>query len=244
MLQILAAIVAGFGVFLLLRSLWIKSGLTARQTLWTAGALAVVLTLIALAATGRLNWIVAAVAALVPFLRRGAALFKVVPLLNTLFPGWRTRFQQRPRAAPGANRSTTETTYLRMTLDHATGHMDGEVRQGLYQGRLLSELTMTQLTALLAQMHDYDSERLLESFLDRNFDGWRDRGEHAGKGSATAGGMSRSDALEVLGLADGASRDEIITAHRRLIQRLHPDRGGSTFLAAQINDAKKLLLGE
>jgi hypothetical protein len=120
--------------------------------------------------------------------------------------------------------------------------MDGEVKRGPYQGRMLSELSLTQLIALLGQLTDYDSQRLLESYLDRNFDGWRE-GDASARGASQAnGGMSRSEALEILGLADGASDEEIIAAHRRLIQRLHPDRGGSTFLAAQINNAKKMLM--
>lgn len=59
---------------------------------------------------------------------------------------------------------------------------------------------------------------------------------------AANGPMSRERALEILGLQAGASRDEILAAHRRLIQRLHPDRGGSDYLAQQLNEAKRRLL--
>lgn len=242
MIQILAAIIAGFGAFLLLRSLWIRSGLTPRQTAWTALALTVVLVLIGLAATGRLNWVVAAAAATLPFLRRLPSLLKVLPILNWLFPRWQQRYRSRP-AAGGPNESTTETAMLRMTLNHTTGHMDGEIKSGPYQGRLLSELTANQLVALMASTADFDSQRLLESYLDRNHPNWRaHQQDSAGATGGSSGAMSRSEALEILGLADGASKEEIVGAHRRLIQRLHPDRGGSTFLAAQINGAKKLLL--
>jgi len=66
----------------------------------------------------------------------------------------------------------------------------------------------------------------------------------SGRSSPASPSLSRAEALQILGLSAGASRDEIVEAHRRLIQKLHPDRGGSDYLAAQINRARKLLLDE
>jgi len=160
-----------------------------------------------------------------------------------------------------ADRSQVETDWLRMTLDRATGAMDGEVLRGRSIGRRLSALTFRDLVALL-QRCDPQSVALLEAFLDRTQPaGWREQaaemaaadaaaGRHerrdgAGGASAAApgAGMSREQAWEVLGLAPGSPPEAIRAAHRRLMKLAHPDQGGSTWLAAQINRAKDVLLG-
>ncbi|MDF0749393.1 DnaJ domain-containing protein [Marinobacter sp. 71-i] len=77
--------------------------------------------------------------------------------------------------------------------------------------------------------------------------GNRDGGyqENAGDQRQTAtssGNMSLKEACEILGVARDCAEDDIIQAHRRLIQKLHPDRGGNDYLAAKINEAKSVLL--
>jgi len=248
MVPIIGAILSAFGLFLLLRSLWIRTGLTPRQTIMTLLAAAAVITLSGLAATGRLNWVVPAAAALVPVASRLGGLLKLGLLLHRLFPGWRgwpgwqRRFGARGNAgkqAAGDDVSHTETPMFRMTLDHRSGRMDGEILTGRHKGRFLSELGLAELLTLLADCADFDSQRLLEAFLDRGFPDWR---RLDSEGPSPSGAMTRAEALEILGLSEGATRDDIVAAHRRLIQKLHPDRGGSTYLAAQINAARKVLL--
>ena len=247
--QLLAALLALSGLFLLLRVLWQRSGLSRRQTWLTAGAAFIVIVLIGLAATGRMHWLVAAGAALLPFLRRSLGLLRMVPLLNHLFPGWQQRYRQgggqgKGSAQAGPDYATTETAHLRMSLHHASGHIDGEVLNGAHQGNLLSELSQAEVVGLHGTFNDQDSKRLLETYLDRTWPDWRTATSSGGGngGPATDSAMDRKHALEVLGLDDTASEQDIIDAHRRLMQKLHPDRGGSNYLAATLNEAKRTLL--
>lgn len=134
-----------------------------------------------------------------------------------------------------------------MTLDHDTGNMDGEVLEGDFMGRLLSSLALNDLMTLRRScQQDPDSIQVLEAWLDRCHPDWRQGADSAGNehaSSHTSGAMTEQEALDILGLPLGAPKEKIIEAHRRLIQKLHPDHGGSTYLAAKLNEAKDFLLG-
>ena len=124
--------------------------------------------------------------------------------------------------------------------------MDGVVLEGAYRGRRLAELALGDLLNLLAicRAEDSQSATVLEAYLDRvHGDGWRDAfhgngNEHGEEPSR----MTPTEAREILGVGADAGREEIVDAHRRLMQKIHPDRGGSTYLAAKINQAKDTLL--
>ncbi len=239
----LGALIAATIIGLLLRSLWVSKGWNIRATVVTLAVALFVIVVAALAATGRLNWIAAAFAMAVPFVRRLGGLVRFVPWLASLLSGTRGHSTRGNSGAPGAGSgrsTTTESPFIRMTLHHASGHMDGEVKQGRYQGRFLSELTSAELLGFLSEVTDYDSKRLLETYLDHHDPDWRANGRN--RSGPNGPDMTRGEALEALGLAEGASRDDIVTAHRRLIQKLHPDRGGSTYLAALLNRAKDTLI--
>jgi hypothetical protein len=152
-----------------------------------------------------------------------------------------------------------ETDLLRMRLDRATGDVSGSVKSGTFAGRDLGSLDRADLLDLLleAQGVDAQSASLLEAYLDRRFADWREPGAggrqwdreestgRAGRDRARGGDdMDESEALDVLGLERGAAPEEIKQAHRRLMAKLHPDSGGSNFLATQINRAKDILLGK
>jgi hypothetical protein len=149
--------------------------------------------------------------------------------------------------------SNVRTDFLEVRLDHETGELDGDVLQGAYAGRQLSAMSMDELLDLLRAFpaDDRKSALLLEAYLDRRCPDWRTRsvGDDAGAGATqddgavAAGAMSREDAYRVLGLKPGASEAAIKEAYHRLIASVHPDRGGSSFLAAQVNRAKDVLLG-
>ncbi len=200
--------------------------------------------LVFLAATGRLNWLYALIGALVPLAYRAMGLLGLVPLIQRLLHLKQTA-QNARGAAPGAS-SAVQTRFLRMTLEHDTGVMSGEVLEGQFKGARLHELTLEQLVALLAECRasDESSAALLESYLERLHGAdWRERASASAGRARVDGRMSREEAYEVLGLEVGADKQAITDAHRRLMQKLHPDRGGSTYLAAKLNQAKDVLLG-
>lgn len=165
MLIVIAALLALVAFVVLFRLLWTSTGPRPASrrgragTAITLAAVALVVGLAVLAATGRLPWLAAAFAAVLPFLRRGAGLLRYVPMLGALLRRWR-------------------------------GPAD------------------------------------------------------AGTSGPGGGAMTRERALEILGLGTQPTREEILAAHRRLIQKLHPDRGGSKFLAQQLNEAKARLLDD
>jgi hypothetical protein len=176
----------------------------------------------------------------------GTALGAILPLLirwgrlrQILFP---TRTSTGPTSTGG---SSLDTAFLKVALDHATGRMTGEVIAGRHQGRRLEDLTSTEAVNLLDEARaDPATVQVLEAFLDREHPGWREAGGTSPPSSPPSGSMSRTEALQILDLAEDASAGQVREAHRRLMMANHPDRGGSTYLAAQINRAKDVLLGE
>lgn len=181
-----------------------------------------------------------------------------VPLLAVAAPFLLRWFNAHPLSSSAATtgsgrsgQSIVVTRFLRMTLDHVTGVMSGMVREGCFAERSLRDLSLWELLTLWRECQaDPQSIAVLEAYLDRHADpAWRDRlrdddrsGWTAGAASARSGHMDRMEAYEILGLQPGASREEIQAAYRRLIQRLHPDQGGTAYLAASLNWARDLLL--
>ncbi len=153
----------------------------------------------------------------------------------------------KPTPSPG-QASAVDTDYLHMTLDHDSGAMNGRILSGRHAGASLDDLSLDQLMGLLAECYRADppSVPLIETYLDRRFADWREQtgGAEDAAGGAAPSAMSQEEARAILGVEADATTDDIKDAHRRLMVRLHPDQGGSNYLAAQINRAKDALLGE
>jgi hypothetical protein len=154
-------------------------------------------------------------------------------------------------SSSGPGRSSIQTDTLRMELDHKSGQISGDILTGTFQGRRIESLERRELYGLLKEctVSDASSAQLIEAYLDRVSPDWR---QDAGAEGTNAGGysnargrekMSRSDALNVLGLEEGFTEDQVREAHRRLMREHHPDRGGSDWIAAKLNEAKEFLLG-
>jgi hypothetical protein len=152
-------------------------------------------------------------------------------------------FSQRAKKS-GGQTSRVRSAWLDMQLDHDTGAMQGTVLQGAYAGTELDRLDLKTLAALVAEV-DEESRALLLAYLDRRDAGWREHAQGdaaSGRGRASSGKMTEEEAYQILGLQPGASADDIGRAHRALMKKLHPDQGGSTYLAARVNEAKDVLL--
>lgn len=232
------AVLLGIGLLVgLLLIAWAFSQADARQiagVVKAVGLTVAVLLLIYLLFVGR-----HALAGLVPIL--GVLAWRLGP---SLIARWKARQQGRGYG----QQSGVRTPFLAMTLDHATGEAEGEVLAGRFAGRFLRDLSLPELRALREELTaDAQSLALLEAWLDRVHPDWREAGEEAGReraGGGRAETMTLEEAYSILGLSPGASVEDIRAAHRRLMLKLHPDQGGSNWLAAKLNQAKDLLLSE
>jgi hypothetical protein len=152
-------------------------------------------------------------------------------------------FSRRTQKSPGQT-SRVRSAFLEMELDHDSGAMRGRIVAGSRKGAALEQLDVATLAGLLGEFDD-ESRSLLVAYLDRRQPGWSEDAQgHAAAGRAHAGSgkMTEEEAYQILGVAPGAGADVITRAHRTLMKKLHPDQGGSNYLAARINEAKDTLL--
>jgi hypothetical protein len=175
----------------------------------------------------------------------GAGLLGWAPLGSARFGNFGGLFSGLNGQRSAGQSSQVRSQYLEMMLDHDSGRLTGRIIAGPNAGHSLDEFDLPQLAAMIPGF-DAQSVALLESYLDRRFPAWRENAQRntaGGQRRATPGGkMTDEEAYQILGLQPGASRDDIGRAHRALMKKLHPDQGGSTYLAARVNEAKDTLL--
>jgi hypothetical protein len=151
-------------------------------------------------------------------------------------------FSARTQRSVGQT-SRVRTAFLELELDHDSGAMHGTVLAGSRRGASLDDLPVETLAGLVGEF-DEESRALLVAYLDRRDAGWREHAQAdapSGRSAASSGKMSQEEAYQILGLQPGVGADDIARAHRTLMKKLHPDQGGSTYLAARINEAKDVL---
>jgi hypothetical protein len=183
---------------------------------------------------------------LLTLLRRGAI---GIPLVILGVSWWRRNRSNRPISSAEGQKSTVRSANLEMELDHDTGDVDGTILTGRLKGARLSSLNREEVFSLYSDFRsDKESISLLESFLDRYHSDWRDYvdSDDSRNRKNTSGfdNMTSQEAYQILGLEPDASQEEIHQAYRRLIKGVHPDSGGSAFLAAKINAARDILLDQ
>jgi hypothetical protein len=198
-----------------------------RTAFWSVLGLSVVLV-----ASGRMHWLGAGLAVLVPLAKGAFALgLRALPFLQIL-----SRFKTSP--------SQFRTKSLLVQVNFSTREMDGEILQGEFTGKRLSELNQKQLQTLAESFKETDRESylLLQTYMLRNNRGGSENSYQHGNQANNLSELSEKEACEILGLKPDAPKEDIVKAHKRLMQRLHPDRGGSDYLAAKINAAKDKLI--
>jgi hypothetical protein len=226
-----------FGIVVLVLVLWALNAFTkinpqtAAVVLKTGGGLGALAIAGVLGARGRLD-------VAIPLGLTGLGLLGWLPWS---IPG----FAARTRKSAGQV-SRVRSAFMEMELDHDTGAMRGRILAGRHEGATLDALDVATLAGLLTEI-DEESRALLMAYLDRREPRWRDRAQGDGAAGAEptswrSGKMTREEAYEILGLQPGASAEDIGRAHRNLMKKLHPDQGGSTYLAARVNEAKDVLL--
>lgn len=175
--------------------------------------------------TGRMHWLGAVLAGALPLLRFGST------TLLRLIPFWLQRT---------GGIASFKTEHLDVKVHIQRAQVTGHVIRGDFEGQAVEELTDDELKVLEDAYKDTDMKSHYIIAMMRR------RGQRGRDGQTTPppsfSRPEREEALLILGLQGKPDRETIIAAHRRLIQKLHPDRGGSDFLAARVNQAKDILL--
>ncbi|MGH1470190.1 MAG: hypothetical protein ACRBCS_03295 [Cellvibrionaceae bacterium] len=251
-LTIACIVILSFGFSFLKKYLKSKPKQQQKNLLFKFGFTVLMGILLILIVTGRLHWISAIFAALIPTIKHFLPmLLRLLPGLLPLYKSFKNSPSPNTFSGNSGNSSSVQTDYLKVILNHDSGDITGHVLFGLFEGSDLNELTIDNIQELLNyySKHDQESHQLLRAFAEKHFeeDHFDNNNEQKNEESdsnkrPTSSEMTRTEALEILGLKDTATKEDIILAHKKLMQKMHPDRGGSNYLAAKINEAKDFLV--
>lgn len=200
------------------------------------GAIIIIVLLIL---TGHLHWFGAVLAGLLAMLRQNLGLLvRYAPVISRLY-------RSHVSGAGPAGFSTLNSRFIQINLNLDTGVVSGRVLAGEFKGRLLDEMSRSEIDRLadICKLQDAESSRLLSGYVSARFGG------HAGPGSdgrdrsdiRTEPTMTIEEALRVLGLKGTPTKQEITGAYRKIMQQIHPDRGGNEYFAAKVNQARDVL---
>lgn len=243
-LRLIALLILPLASYYLAQALSSRFNFTGRQKIFVFVSLSAVLLTGVLIALGRLpiQFILAPIGVAATFMVR------FLPTLIRFLPIWQMFRNRKTQSIPNSSDSSKlRTRFLAMELNHQTGDMVGEVLSGRFIGRKLEDLDATQVAQLFSEcIEDADSRQVLQAYIERMHPDWEGNdlsreGAQRDEGNVE---MSRGVALEILGLPGDATYDEIVFAHRSLMRKMHPDKGGSDYLAKKINRAKEVLSGE
>ena len=241
---LIAIAIAGYLIYKLYFQQLMKQGTSGKIKI---AMIVVGLSFLALAAMGRAHIAFGIIGALM------TQVMRFIPLLSRFAPFLQKYLPPLSMSGKGAHsnngtgaESRVATASLVMTLNHATGQINGEVIAGQFENRLLSELSNAELYQFYqyCESNDVDAIRLLDAYIARERSDWHEAPEsdNGEDNLAKGDGVSVREAYDILGLQPDADKEQIISAHRSLMSQLHPDRGGSNYLAAKVNEAKKILL--
>ena len=244
------ATIGVLSLLLLFKLVWNnkKTPINKKLVLIATSVLGVVLLLASF--RGVLHPAAAAGTLVLPFLRRAIGLLSFLPLWNMFSRGgnpfgtWSgaNAFQSFGAANDDQTGTSAKTSELEMHLDHESGNIEGHVLVGDYANKSIDALDDTEIADLYHSLKEPESKRLLEAYIARHRPNLGSQTHSEEEQSTTDSGMSIQRAADILGVSTSATKKEVKQAHRRLIQHLHPDQGGSSYLAAEINEARKVLL--
>ena len=242
-----ALAVIGIGAFLLLcKLLWDGKPPSKNARIIVFASIALIAVLGTLVALARIPPLVAAITMIIPYLRFIGRLIVRIAYARSflrLFQGFvGNPFRSGSEDTPQNIDSETQTSELAMKLNHGTGQMTGTVLFGDFEGRDLDSLTDEELSTFYGSLQIEESKRLLEAYVARHRPHLNETSNDSNSQSDGAQ-MSVKRAADILGVEVSATKEDIVAAHRRLMDKLHPDKGGSSYLAAELNEAKQVMLG-